>query len=72
MNNNEIIEEIAEILELEENFHINETSIEFDSLSSLVLVSFLDSNFNINVTKEEIEELKVINVVINFINKRKS
>ena len=72
MENNEIIEEIAELLEMEGDFNINETPIQFDSLSSLGLVSFLDSNFDINITKEEIEEFKVINDVINFINQRKS
>ena len=71
MKNNEIIEEIAELLELEENFNINETPIEIDSLSSLGLVSFLDSNFNISVTKEEIEEFKVINDILKFIDERK-
>ena len=72
MKNTEIIMEISELLELEENFHVNETPIEFDSLSSLGLVSFLDSNFNISITKEEIEEFKVVNDVIKFINERKS
>ena len=72
MNNNEIVNEIAEILELEDNFDINETPIEIDSLSSLGLVSFLDSNFNISVTKEEIEEFKVVNDIVKYIDERKS
>ncbi len=72
MKNNEIIVEISELLELDENFHANETPIEFDSLSSLGLVSFLDTNFNINITKEEIEEFNFVNDVVEFINERKS
>ena len=72
MKNTKIITEISEILELEENFHVNETPIEFDSLSSLGLVSFLDSNFNISITKEEIKEFKVVNDILKFIEERKS
>ena len=72
MKSNEIIMEISELLELEENFHINETPIEIDSLSALGLVSFLDSNFNISITKEEIEEFKVVNDILKFIEERKS
>jgi len=71
MKNTEIIKEISELLELEGNFDINETPIEIDSLSSLGLVSFLDTNFNISVTKEEIEEFKVVNDIIKFIDARK-
>ena len=72
MKNTEIITELSELLELEENFHVNETPIEIDSLSALGLVSFLDSNFNISVTKEEIEEFKVVNDILKFIDERKS
>ena len=72
MKSTEIIMEISELLELEENFHVNETPIEIDSLSALGLVSFLDSNFNISITKEEIEEFKVVNDILKFIEERKS
>ena len=72
MKNTEIIAELSELLELEENFHVNETPIEIDSLSALGLVSFLDSNFNISITKEEIEEFKVVNDILKFIDERKS
>ena len=72
MKNNEIIMEISELLELEGNVDVKKTTIEFDSLSSLGLVSFLDSNFNINISKEEIGEFKVINDVLKFITERKS
>ena len=72
MKNNEIIMEISELLELEGNVDVKKTTIEFDSLSSLGLVSFLDSNFNINISKEEISEFKVINDVLKFITERKS
>ena len=72
MKNTEIITELSELLELEANFQVNETPIEIDSLSALGLVSLLASNFNISVTKEEIEEFKVVNDILKFIDERKS
>jgi acyl carrier protein len=72
MNTNKIIVEISEILMLDEDFNIYETKIEFDSLSSLMLVEFLDSNFEISITKDEIKNFKVLNDIIVYIQKNKS
>lgn len=72
MDNDKIIKEISEILMLEEGFNINKTQIEFDSLSSLMLVEFLDSNFEISISKDEIKNFNVIEDIIDFIHKNKS
>ena len=72
MNNDKIIAEVSEILMLEEDFNINETQIEFDSLSSLMLVEFLDSNFEISISKDEIKNFNVLKDIIDFIHKSKS
>jgi len=72
MNNDKIIAEISDILMLEEGFNINKTPIEFDSLSSLMLVEFLDSNFEISISKDEIKNFNVLKDIIDFIHKRKS
>ena len=68
MDKNEIIKELSEILMLEDGFDVNKTIIEFDSLSSLMLVEFFDSNFKITVSKEEISSFNSINDVLNFIS----
>lgn len=72
MNNDNIIKEVSEILMLEEGFNINKTQIEFDSLSSLMLVEFLDSNFEISISKDEIKNFNVLKDIIDFIHKSKS
>jgi acyl carrier protein len=72
MNNDKIIAEVSEILMLEEGFSINKTQIEFDSLSSLMLVEFLDSNFEISISKDEIKNFNVLKDIIDFIHKSKS
>tara|TARA_B110000238_G_C16064998_1_gene412283 strand:- start:109 stop:327 length:219 start_codon:yes stop_codon:yes gene_type:complete len=72
MNNDKIIAEVSDILMLEEGFNINKTQIEFDSLSSLMLVEFLDSNFEIAISKDEIKNFNVLKDIIDFIHKSKS
>jgi acyl carrier protein len=72
MNTDKIITEIVEILMLDGDFDIYKTKIEFDSLSSLMFVEFLDLNFGISITKDEIKNFNVINDIINFIDKNKS
>jgi acyl carrier protein len=71
MNTDKIIAEISEILMLDEDFNIYETKIDFDSLSSLMLVEFLDSNFEISITKDEIKNFNVLNDIIVYIQKNK-
>jgi|TARA_B110000238_G_C15746173_1_gene277224 acyl carrier protein len=71
MKKNDIIHEVSEILMLDEDFNVDETQIEFDSLSSLMLVEFLDSNFNITVTKDEIKSFKTIKSVLIFIDDKR-
>ena len=70
MNREKIIFEISEILMLEEGFDIDNTQIEFDSLSSLMLIEFLDSNFNIVISREEIKELHLLSDVLKLIEKK--
>ena len=72
MKKQEIISELVEILMLDDVCIIDETPIEFDSLSSLMLVEFLDDNFNISITKEEIKSFETIQSVIEFINDKKN
>ena len=72
MKKQEIISELVEILMLDDGYIIDETPIEFDSLSSLMLVEFLDDNFNISITKEEIKSFETIQSVIEFINDKKN
>jgi len=72
MKKQEIISELVEILMLDDGYIIDETPIEFDSLSSLMLVEFLDDNFNISITKEEINSFETIKSVLEFINDKKN
>jgi acyl carrier protein len=72
MEKQEIISETVEILMLDDGYNIDETPIEFDSLSSLMLVEFLDSNFNITISKEEIKSFKTIKSVLEFIDDKRS
>jgi acyl carrier protein len=72
MEKQEIISELVEVLMLDDGYNIDETPIEFDSLSSLMLVEFLDSNFNITITKEEIKSFETIKSVLEFIDEKRS
>lgn len=72
MKKQEIISELVEILMLDDGYIIDQTPIEFDSLSSLMLVEFLDDNFNINISKEEIKSFETIRSVIEFIDEKRS
>jgi len=72
MKKQEIISELVEILMLDDGYIIDETPIEFDSLSSLMLVEFLDDNFNISITKEEINSFETIKSVLEFIDEKKN
>ena len=72
MKKQEIISELVEILMLDDGYIIDQTPIEFDSLSSLMLVEFLDDNFNISITKEEIKSFETIQSVIEFIDDKKN
>lgn len=67
MDKKTIINELVEILMLD-NYNVDQTKIEFDSMSSLMLVEFLDSNFNITISKEEIKSFETINSVLKFID----
>ena len=71
MEKQEIISELVEILMLDDGYNIDETQIEFDSLSSLMLVEFLDSNFKITLNKEEIKSFETIKSVLEFIDDKK-
>ena len=72
MEKQEIISELVEILMLDDGCNIDQTPIEFDSLSSLILVEFLDANFNISISKEEIKSFETIQSVIDFIGDKKN
>ena len=72
MEQKEIISELVEILMLDDGYNIDQTQIEFDSLSSLMLVEFLDSNFKIAISKEEIKSFDTIKSVLKFINDRQN
>ena len=71
MDKKTIINELVEILMLD-NYNVDQTKIEFDSMSSLMLVEFLDSNFNITITKEEIKSFETIKSVLEFIDEKKN
>ena len=71
VNQKKIVDEISQILMLDGDFNINETQIEFDSLSSLILIEFLDKNFQISVTRDEIKNFNVIKDILDFIHKSK-
>jgi acyl carrier protein len=71
MEKQEIISELVEILMLDDGYNIDETQIEFDSLSSLMLVEFLDSNFKLTINKEEIKSFETIKSVLEFIYDKK-
>jgi acyl carrier protein len=71
MNKKTIINELVEILMLDD-YNVDQTKIEFDSMSSLMLVEFLDSNFNITITKEEIKSFETIKSVLEFIDEKKN
>jgi len=72
MKKQEIISELVEILMLDDGYIVDETPIEFDSLSSLMLVEFLDNKFNISITKEEITSFETIKSVLEFIDEKKN
>ena len=72
MNKEKIIKEIAEILLLDDEFDLIQTSIEFDSLSSLMLVEFLDMNFSISINKDEINKFKCLSDILKYIDDNKS
>ena len=72
MDKKTIINELVEILMLDDGYNITETPIEFDSMSSLMLVEFLDSNFQITISKEEIKSFQTIQSVLEFINDKKN
>ena len=61
------LEEIKEILLLEETNITADTSIEIDSMASLLLIAFFDEKFSKSITQDEIKEMKQINDLINFI-----
>jgi acyl carrier protein len=71
MNKEKIIKEIAEILLLDDEFDLIQTSIEFDSLSSLMLVEFLDMNFSISIKKDEINNFKCLSDILKYIDDNK-
>lgn len=61
------LEEIKEILLLEETNITADTSIEIDSMASLLLIAFFDEKFSKSITQDEIKEMKQVNDLINFI-----
>ena len=71
MDEKTIINELVEILMLDD-YNVDQTKIEFDSMSSLMLVEFLDSNFNITISKEEIKSFETIKSVLEFIYDKKN
>ena len=70
MTREQIIYEIKEILLLDEDFDINKTIIEFDSLSSLLLAEFLDNTFKISITKDQIKKFDTVKNILDFIDKK--
>lgn len=61
------LEEIKEILLLEDTTITTDTSIEIDSMASLLLIAFFDEKFSKSITQDEIKEMKQIDDLINFI-----
>lgn len=64
MNKDRFIEEIKEILLLEDENINEETPIEVDSMSSLLLIAFFDEHFSETITQEKIKELKKVSDLV--------
>ena len=64
MNKEEFLKEIENILQSDNQLSFN-TELseieEWDSLSRMTLMVFLQNNFNIKVTLSELQELKTVN-----------
>lgn len=70
---NKIREIIAEQLDIELEKIISETTFEeldADSLDLVELVMALEEEFEIEISDEEIEKIKSVNDVVNYINTR--
>ena len=63
MNREEFLEKFIDILQTESEINFNtelDNIEEWDSLSKMTTMSFLDSNFNIKVNFTEISKLKTV------------
>jgi len=67
MKREEIIIEIKEIL-LDDTLAVDDP-IEFDSMSVLLLIAFLDDNFSILVKEAQIKKFETISSILTFIGK---
>lgn len=71
MKKEQFLNEIKEILLLN-SLEINEnTAIEIDSMSSLLLIAFLDENFSKTISTEKIKEIKKIIDIIDIVGSEK-
>lgn len=64
----EVLEKIAEILEVEEvkgNEELNSFE-EWDSLTALSIIALMDSDYGKTLTNEQIKEFKTINDIVEF------
>ena len=67
MNKAEFLEEFIEVLQTEEEIDENtvlEELEEWDSLSKMATIAFLDKNFSIKVTFDEIKNFKTVQDII--------
>ena len=66
------IEEIAEILEIEDPSSLKDSDLleehDFDSLGSISLISYISDNSDVEIDAEEIENLKTIKDLDNFLS----
>jgi acyl carrier protein len=72
MKKSDFFEEIKEILEIDENFEVNEDTIlseleEYDSLSIMSIVALVDEKFNATLTGEQLFDVDSVRSLIKII-----
>lgn len=72
MKKSDFFKEIKEILEVDEDFEINEDTIlteleEYDSLSIMSIVALVDEKFNATLTGEQLFDVESVRSLIEII-----
>lgn len=69
MKKQQFFKEIKEILLLNEQDVHEETGIEIDSMSSLLLIAFFDENFSKTLSEEKIKIIKKVGDLVEIVGK---
>lgn len=67
MTKEETLKELKEILMLDADFALND-SIEIDSMSTLMIIEFLDERFNKKANKEDVVNFNSLEEILIFLN----